>query len=452
MEFQAALAWWHARVDYERKPPRPGELSLDRMRSLLARLGQPQNRLRIVHIAGSKGKGSTAAMFAAVGVASGLRTGLYTSPHLSDVRERIRSNGKPISDSDLAGALCAVRDAVDPADPPTFFEIGTAAAYWHFANQRVELAVIEVGLGGQYDATNVCRPALSVIVSISFEHTAILGNTLAEIAAAKCGIIKAGVPVISGVLESEPREVIRRSARERGSPLVEVVPDVGPARGSSPTPINWRYRGASASVSEEGAVTPARLFAVPPRGDREFESPLGLIGGHQLANATIVAAGCDVLRQSSVPIPETAVREGLSAVRWPGRFDVFRGPPLTVLDCAHNAASARAVVATLHESFPALPRTLLLATAADKDAAGMFRQLLPSMSSVILTRFTTSPRATPPLELEAIARQIRPDLPIFVIDDPNQALTVARRQSRLLVICGSVFLAGELRPRLVEFG
>jgi dihydrofolate synthase/folylpolyglutamate synthase len=436
MDFESALAWWHARIDYERRPPRPGELSLDRMRSLLARLGQPQDRLRIVHIAGSKGKGSTAAMFAAVGAAAGLRTGLYTSPHLLDVRERIQLNGEPISEPDLARALFAVRDAADPEDPPTFFEIGTAAAYRHFADRRVELAVVEVGLGGQFDATNVCRPALSVI----------------EIAAAKSGIIKPGVPVVSGVVESEPAEVIRRVARERGSPLVEVIADGAAALGAGPTPVHWRYRGKSAAVRENGTVTPARLVASAPGDRREFDSPVGLIGGHQLANATIVTAGCDILRQTSVAIPETAVRAGLSAVRWPGRFDVFRGPPLTILDCAHNAASAQAVVTALNESFPALPRTLLLATAADKDAAGMFRALLPSMASVILTRFTTSPRATPPLELEAIARQCRPDLPIIVTDEPHEALAVARRQSRLLLICGSVFLAGELRPRLVELG
>src|SRR6516162_8268950 len=228
MTYQQALAFWFGRVNYEQRSPKPSDLKLDRMHALLDRLGNPQQNLRIVHIAGSKGKGSTSAMLEAVVRQAGYRTGLFTSPHLDRVEERIQVDGQTITSEELASAMAQVARAVTDVEtrtpallPVTFFEVATALGFLHFVRRRVELAVIEVGLGGRFDSTNVCRPLVSIITSISFDHTQQLGNTLAQIAAEKAGIIKPDAPIVSGVIEHEPRQVIAETARRQGSRLIQ---------------------------------------------------------------------------------------------------------------------------------------------------------------------------------------------------------------------------------------
>ncbi|MBX7105589.1 MAG: bifunctional folylpolyglutamate synthase/dihydrofolate synthase [Gemmataceae bacterium] len=441
MDYASAKAWWFSQIDYERRPARPGELSLDRMRDLLSRLGDPHLRLPIIHVAGSKGKGSTAAMIESIGRASGLLTGLYTSPHLVDVRERVRVAGESISEAEAADVLTRIREASLANAPPTFFEIATALGFLHFADVGVRLAVVEVGLGGRFDATNVCHPLVSVITSISLEHTAILGDTDRLIAFEKCGIIKPGVPVVSGATNRDAAEVIRNVARERGCPLTEVVP-VTDQRLDVSCESYVKFDHVPGLVEPSGEISPARLVL-----DDKYYS-IGLLGKHQAANAAVAVTACRAIRDRGIAIPESTITAGLAKARWPARMEVFRGPPLTILDSAHNVDSAQSLLQTLLESLPPLPVTLLYASSSDKDVRGILHELLPSMSRVVVTQFTRNPRAVPPASLGGMARGIRPELPLAVVDDPVAALEMARRDAELLLVCGSVYLAGELRELL----
>src|SRR5262249_26625689 len=225
MTYDDAIAWWYSCINYERRAPQPADLKLEPMRTLLQWLGNPHQRLRIVHVAGSKGKGSTSAMLAEVLRQAGYRTGLFTSPHLNAVEERIQIDGRSISKNEIGSLLGEVRIAVENRLRPTFFEVGTALGFLHFVRRRVNMAIVEVGLGGRFDSTNVCEPAVSVITSISYDHTKILGSRLEQIAFEKAGIIKSGRPVVSGALAVEARPVIERMAAERGSRLMELNRD-----------------------------------------------------------------------------------------------------------------------------------------------------------------------------------------------------------------------------------
>lgn len=435
MDYTAALKWWLQRVDFEKRPAGRDELKLDRMRALLYRIGNPQDRLRIVHIAGTKGKGSTAAMIAACAQAAGLNVGLFTSPHLNDVRERIQINGSWISETELATRLSelfgVVTDLEKEGNPPTFFEIATALAFNHFAMVQADLAVIEVGLGGRFDATNVCRPAVSVITSISHDHTAILGETLEQIAFEKCGIIKPGVPVVSGVITAEPADVIRRIAIERQSPLLERDRD-------------FHFTHKPGHVAPDGSISQSKIIY---HDGLESSFSIGLLGAHQAANASVAIATIEVLNREKQLIPVAAVRQGLAEVQWPARMEVFPGNPMIVLDCAHNIASAKALVNTLAESFRPSRRALIFAISADKDIPGILATLLPFFDVNILTQFHLNPRAVPPNRLKEMAI----DSNLKLTDNPLDALNLARRAGvDLIVVTGSVFLAGELRPHLVE--
>jgi dihydrofolate synthase / folylpolyglutamate synthase len=438
MDYATALHWWLHRVDFEKRPAGPDDLKLDRMRSLLSRLGNPQNQLRIVHVAGSKGKGSTSAMLESVARAAGLRTGLFTSPHLCDVSERIQVNGQPITQDQLAIRSSEIRHAADAMpDLPTFFEIATALAFHHFAVVGVELAIIEVGLGGRFDSTNVCQPLLSVITSISHDHTAILGDTLTQIAFEKCGIIKPGLPVVSGVTDLEASAVVRRTCHERHAHLMELERD-------------FRFMYSAGQVTAGGEVVNGNMkFRVS--GSPKISIDINLLGAHQAANASLVVAAMQSLRKAGIVISDDAVRAGLATIHWPARMEVFPGPPLIVLDCAHNVASARTVVETLDESFPNGRRVLVFASAADKDVPAILRTLLPAFDAAVFCRFGNNPRAVATDRLIEWAREIRPEMATNAIEDPLAACGLARESGpRIVVITGSVFLAGNVRPSLVS--
>src|SRR4051794_23995460 len=234
MTYDEALAFWYGRIDYERRQPRPGDLKLDRMRALLRRLGDPHRRVRSVHVAGTKGKGSTSAILAAILRAAGHRTGLFTSPHLSDISERVQVNGVPITRDEIAARMGEVAAAVadldaegDPTRSPTFFEVITALGFLHFDCRRMDVAVLEVGLGGRFDSTNACEPLLSIITNISYDHMALLGDTIPEIAYQKAGIVKRRVPVVTTAEDPEALAVIERVAAQSRAPLTVVGHDVG---------------------------------------------------------------------------------------------------------------------------------------------------------------------------------------------------------------------------------
>ena len=366
---EAALRFLVGRIDYERMQSMPcaeEAFKLDRMRELLRRLDNPQHGLPIVHVAGTKGKGSTAAMIASALSAAGHRTGLFTSPHLDRVEQRIAVDGRPCSGDELAELVEQVRPAVEaldraaaesdpPEHGPTYFEIVTALALQHFARRRVDAAVLEVGLGGRLDSTNVCTPLISVITSISFDHTKQLGNTLAAIAAEKAGIIKPGVPVVSGVTPHEPREVIRRIAAKHGCRLIEQGVDfdfryapprhleqaaspgwmefrISVAEGRVPCRVPcprlpWACGGSpqildvpTASVGMAPGPHPNPLRAPTEGWSGEGTGfALGLLGRHQAANAAVALAALEELRRIGWMIPEAAVRTALANISWPAR-------------------------------------------------------------------------------------------------------------------------------------
>ena len=449
MTYDEAIDWWFSRVNYELLSPQPSDLQLDRIRMLLERLGNPHRQLRIVHIAGSKGKGSTSAMLAAVFQSNGQRVGLFTSPHLQCVEERIQVDGAPIGRLELASLLAELRAA---ASMPmagsmasldaglTFFEIATALGLLHFVRRRVDIAVLEVGLGGRFDSTNICDPLISIITSISFDHTQQLGNTLASIAFEKAGIIKPGRPVVSGVIRPEARAVIRQISSERQAPLRE-------------RDAEFHYEHAPARINGGQERWP-RVQVTTWRGAGPWYE-LRLIGEHQAANAAVAVAAVEVLREQGVSISDRAIADGLARVRWPARLEIVGRRPLVLLDCAHNVASAQALAQALVVSFPLANqgrRLLIFAGNKDKDLAGMLAVLAPNIDYVYLTRFGSNPRCVPPERLvEMLPDQLRHAATVC----PTTAAALAQVRGAagpddLICAAGSVFLAGELRFLLVH--
>jgi len=441
MTYSEAIAFWHGRIDYERRQPQPGDLKLDRMRALLRLLGDPHHRLRCVHVAGTKGKGSTSAILASVLQAAGYRTGLFTSPHLSDISERVQVNGVPIVPEEIAARMTEVARAVqqleadgDPSRSPTFFEIITALGFLHFDCRRVDLAVLEVGLGGRFDSTNVCQPLLSIITNISFDHMAILGGTLAEIAFQKAGIIKLRVPVVSMVEDAEVVGVISKIAGEYAAPLRLICRD-----------FKW-----SRGIGQPFHPPPFRVST-----DRKDwgELPLALHGEHQGANAAGVIAAIELLREVGMEIPDRAVQEGLAKVVWPARMELISRRPVVVLDCAHNVASARALVQTLGSSFPiAGEKHLVFASSNDKQIPEMLEILAPEFDHFHLTRYQSNPRSADPENIKNLIKRLDKSS-VLVYTSPGEAWASAWSQvgpEDGIVVAGSVFLAGELRPTLLR--
>jgi len=390
------------------------KLGLDPMLGLAARLGHPEERLRFVHLAGSNGKGSTAAFCESCLRAAGGRVGLYTSPHLVSIRERIQVDREPISEAAFAEGMTAVRAATE--GEPTFFELMTALALWYFAREKVGWVVWETGLGGRLDATNIVRPAVSILTTISFEHTQYLGTRLEEIAREKAGILKPGVAAVSGVEEGVAREVIAAESRRLGAPLHEVDADV---------PV------------EDLGLHDGRQWA--RLAGRAYE--LGLIGGHQVRNAACAVAA---LRLLPDPPGEEAIVRGLASVSWPGRFQIVAESPPVVLDGAHNLGAMRTLLATWRDflasrGLAGRPAHLLFGAVTEKDVAGMAGLLLPHVGRVSLVRLG-SDRSADPTEL---VRHF-PGIPHEVLD----SLGAFRPDpERPVLVTGSLFLVGEMLAR-----
>jgi len=440
LSYQEALAFWYGRVNFEQRTAQPSDLKLDRMRTLLSLLGDPHENLRIIHVAGSKGKGSISAMLAAILRHARYRTGLFTSPHLCRVEERIQVDGQPIRPEELIALLTEVSSAIahSPlADACTFFEIATAIGFLHFVRRRTQATVLEVGLGGRFDSTNVCDPAVSVISSISIDHTQQLGNRLSSIAFEKAGIIKPGRPAVSGAVAPEAREVIKRICRERGTTLCELG-------------VDFHFSYEPGHVNSTPSVNPSRVQITTTRR-RWPVMELSLLGEHQAANASVVVACIEELRDQGWHIPDAAVAAGLADVRWPARMEVIGCRPFVVLDCAHNVASAEALVETLSHSFPPTRRWLVFAGSSDKQLGEMFQVLAPHFHHAFLTRYENGSRSVPPEELAGLLTHAG-TLPFTLCPTPAEAWRAACAQAApadLICITGSVFLAGELRPLLV---
>ena len=441
--YQDSLDFLFGRLNYERQvmPRSPGELRLGRMRRLLRLLGDPQRDLRIVHVAGTKGKGSTAAMIAAAISASGVRVGLFSSPHLHRLEERYNIDGREAGPAEIVALTDAIRPAIAELDAldfaagrrsATFFEVTTAMGLLHFARRGVGAVVLEVGLGGRLDSTNVVRPAVSLITTISYDHTRQLGSTLPAIAGEKAGIIKRGRPTVCGVEPDEPRAVVERVAAARGSKLRQIGRD-----------FSYDYQRPTQPMDRPAAGrVQVRTWA---RDWGEVELPL--LGKHQAHNAALAMATLDVLAEQGIEVGPQAVARGFASMQWPARIEVLGREPWLVIDGAHNVASARALADTLRDSFPDCPRTLVFGTTRDKDLRGQLEALLPQFDVVVATKYVENPRAVPPEDIleEVHALDGRR---CELARDPGEALALARAltsPSGLICVTGSLFLAAETR-------
>lgn len=412
---------------------------LDRMTELALRLGNPHGCVPLVHVAGTKGKGSVTAMVSRILREAGYRTGTYTSPHLIHLGERIAVDDVASTESDLAGDLAEVAPVVeameadaagrgDPEGGPTFFEILTAMALVRFRRAEVDLGILECGLGGRLDSTNICRPLVGVITNIGFDHTHLLGNTLGEIAQEKGGIIKPGVPLVSGVTEDEPRRVIRELASGRQAAI--------------------RERGTHFAVRAEDGNR-FTVQGTDRTGPYHYEDlSLGLLGRHQRDNAAIAVAAIRELIGLGWRIPDDAVRGGLVGARCPGRIEVVSDRPTVILDVAHNPAAIRALVDTLRESFRPGVRRAVFGTSQDKDAAAMLRALYSYFDEVLLTQAGNQPRSVPLRDLRIQAESIRGcSEESNTFSNVRAAWNAAQSRSTpddLICVTGSFYVAGEL--------
>ena len=407
--------------------PERAALGLRRTRALLAELGDPQRAVPLVHVAGSKGKGSTAAFIASCAQQAGLSTGFYSSPHLHRFPERIAINGIPVSDTVFSGlaqqvtaAACRLEAAHPALDTVTTFEMITAMAFLAFAQARCGLAVIEVGLGGLLDATNVIDPLVTVITRIDYEHTAVLGNTLTEIALQKAGILRPGTPVVVSPQPPEAAVAIQQAASDIHAPLL---------MGG----VDWSWQGDWRSFTASG---PWGAWA---------NLRVGIAGPHQVENACTALAALHALGNRRVSIPESAVRDGLWNARWPGRFERLQvNDQDIVLDGAHTPAAARALVETWRAEIGPEAAAAIVGMGNDKDIATFLTELKPITSRLIATR-ASSPRAASPEAIAGVAAEL--GFAVEVAPDVASSLKLTCGSNPLLVT-GSLFVAGEAREAL----
>ncbi len=413
---------------------------LERPRALLARLGNPHRKYSTVLVTGTKGKGSTTAMVASMLQAAGYRTGRYTSPHLHTVRERITIDEQLISREQMAMLVRDLTPHIEAIGGITYFEAMTALALQYFAEQGVDLAVLEIGLGGRLDATNVADPLVSIITSISYDHMDILGHTLAQIAREKAGIIKMRTPVVSAPQAPEALAVVEEVCEAMAAPLTLVGRD-------------WRWERGEASLA-------GQRFSVDGTGRtaRFLDLWMPLLGLHQLDNAATALAAIDLLSQQGIVVGREAAAAGLRQVRWPGRFELLNRQPVLVVDCAHNENSVQRLRAALAECFPRPPRrrlALIFGASADKDIDGMLHFFLgpkhatgyPPVDKLIVSR-SGHPRSADPAQLADMARDISSTCPVSVQSDLDSALTEALAWAGpddLICVTGSIFVVAQAR-------
>jgi dihydrofolate synthase/folylpolyglutamate synthase len=409
------------------------KLGLENITDLLNRLGNPQYKFKYIHVAGTNGKGSVTSMIAHILHEAGYKVGMFTSPYLENFTERIQINLKEMPREDLGAVTEIVKEKVEEMvaegrNHPTVFEIITAIGLVYFAKQQVDMAVVEVGLGGRFDATNVVdKPLLSVITSIGFDHMDVLGNTLGEIAFEKAGIIKPGRPVVTYPQLSEAISVLRQVSKDRNALLYEVFPDQINVKESSLEGnfFDFRYK------------------------DREYKDlRLNLIGEHQLLNAATALTAIEVVRGLGVLVPETSIYQGLARTKWPGRLEKVYQNPLIIIDGAHNAAGASALADTISKYFDKEEVTLVLGILNDKEVDAVVSKVCPLAHTTVTTK-PDNPRAMDPEQLSSKALEYcdrvitEPKIP----DAIDKAIDIAGHQG-VVLICGSLYLAGTARTHI----
>jgi len=409
------------------------KFDLENISTLAEALGHPERKYRSVHIAGTNGKGSTAAFTEAILRTAGIKTGLYTSPHLEKINERISVNGEEISDEAFAESFSKIQGLIEELlahgklrAHPTFFEVVTALAFEHFAKARVEVAVFEVGLGGRLDATNIVVPEVSVITRVDFDHENFLGHSLEEIAGEKAGIIKSGVPLVLAEQRPEAREVILKRAAEVGVPVYE---------------IERKFRSEKFGL-EEGCV---RAAVMEIESGERFQVAPKLRGKFQLGNALNSIGVVRILKKCGASISKETIEQGIANAIWPGRIEKLQSSPDVYLDGAHNPSAARELAAFLKENFPSRKVTMLFAAMRDKAVDEIAGTLFPYASEVIFTQ----PRIARALSAAQLAEMAGEYAPQFrVIPNAEAALEEALASAGLndaVFVTGSLYLVGELR-------
>ncbi|MCF8104990.1 MAG: bifunctional folylpolyglutamate synthase/dihydrofolate synthase [Desulfohalobiaceae bacterium] len=409
---------YHQELDFLYSLQKYGiKFGLSKTRNLLQDFGNPHHRRKYIHIAGTNGKGSVAAFLAAILQQAGLRAGLYTSPHLVRFTERFQINSREIDREKVVELSKRLRRVMNAAEPPTFFEAVTAMGLAYFAEEKTDLDIIETGMGGRLDATNLIRPQVAIITNISLEHRDFLGKDLEAIAREKAGIIKPEVPVVSGARQQKVLEVFRGVAREKKAPLYLAGRDFG----CRTTATGMHYFGLSCRLN--------RL-------------KLGLPGPHQAQNAALALAGIELLAASGLNVAAKAVRAGLEKAKWPGRMHLMPGPPRILLDGAHNTAAVRALADGLRKDLSYKRLLLVIGVMADKEAGKILDQLLPLADRVIYTR----PVYERAMEPETLQKYGRKETPGEVVRPLSLALDRARQwagDDDLILVTGSLFTVGE---------
>jgi dihydrofolate synthase/folylpolyglutamate synthase len=439
--FQQALDYIYSFIDYEReRGPRTRQTwDLKRITNLLARLDNPHLQAKTVHVAGSKGKGSTASMIASVLTAAGYKTGLYTSPHLHLYNERIRVNGQYITNDQIVELMEGIKPAVEAVNRETVkdnehlttFEITTALGFSHFARQKSDFQVIEVGLGGRLDATNVVKPEVSVITSISYEHMDLLGNTLTAIAGEKAGIIKPGGTVVVSPQVDEADRAISTIAQKQNARQISVGRDV-------------TYQSLEYDNSKQSLLVNGRLD--------KYEITIPLLGKYQLDNATTAIAALEVLIEKGSAIPKNMISRGMVNVQWEGRLQILNKKPLVVADGAHNQDSVHKLCEALKQYYKYEKAILILGMSADKDISGIVNELAPVFDKVIATR-SIHPRSmlTAPISVEFKKHGIN----VQQTEDISVALPMALRlagENDLICVTGSLFVAAGAIEQAIVLG
>ncbi len=398
------------------------KFGLNCTQNLLARAGNPHHKLRFIHIAGTNGKGSTAAILSRILRNHGVKAGLYTSPHLVRFTERFRLNDEEVSAERMLQVFEKIRSTLDGGHPPTFFEMVTAMAFLYFSEERADLVIAETGLGGRLDATNVIDPEVCVITNIGFDHQEFLGSTLSSIAHEKAGIIKKGVPVVTGALQPVVQGVLKTTCMNQGAPLYRFKSDFRVRRNCDGS---FQYQGI----------------------ERRLPSlNLNLMGPHQVGNAALALAALEVLEQKRLlSIRPEIVEQSMREIRWPARLEVLETHPTIVLDGAHNPQGAESLRSALKESFTFKKLHLVMGIMADKDIMGILRRLLPIAETAIFTRPRYARGANP----DDIRKMARPYIQkYYVIPEAASAIQEARHLAGpedLICITGSLYFAGEVK-------
>jgi dihydrofolate synthase/folylpolyglutamate synthase len=430
MNYQETLDYLYSFINYGLKRQdryAPEQMLLERPQAMLAQLNNPQDAYPVIHLTGTKGKGSVGAICAAMLQKAGYKAALFSSPHLQDFRERFRINGQLIEQDEVIALVDHIRPVIEKTPGLIWFEIITAMAFEYFRQQKPDIAVIEVGLGGRLDPTNVVSPLVSVITSLSLDHTNLLGDTLADIAWEKAGIIKPDIPVISAPQQPAAQAVIERVAQERNAPLTRIGHE-------------WQFKSLGGNLSVE-------RWRAAPQGQPLQAYETVLLGRHQAINATVALATVYELTQHGFVLPDDAISTGLMQVNWPGRLEIAHKNPVVVLDAAHNGASARCLQETLSERFAARPLVTVFAAKSDKDVQGMLKALLPITDHLVITQAVDS-RAESPEIIAELARTLAFERPIDIIPDVAHALAAAERlagDSGMACVTGSLYLVGEAR-------